>query len=531
MKITKRKIFFLAVIVVVIFFIYSALKPKGVAYKTEAVVRGDIAREISETGTVKRGDVVNLSFGNSGTIAKIYVKKGDDVRAGQLLAELDTSQLEVQARQAQSNLDLYTIQRDKLLNGASGEDIKIAQTAVINAQSSLDSAKLALSDTRDNAERKMTSLYKTAADVLNSAYAKAYNAGTFASLLQRTYFTPQDNDSIEVTAAARTIASSVAAIKNRVDIAANDYADALAGVARELQAIDGQLESIRAVCEKAAWRDTVDPSDKSGIDTQRDYVIAALASVNAARQNIDIQESANELAVNNAKAVATVAEGGLDAAGKSLSKVTAPPRQEDVDTLNAQIEQARAQMELLALQISDSRLKSPAAGQISEVNFREGEAAQSLLSSSGVMTLIPQDPYVIEADIYEEDIAKIKTGNPVVIKPASAPDDVYSGSVVSIDPSSKVVNGVVYYTITIAFDEAPESIKPGMSADVTITTAEARGVLLVPESAVQKRANEYYVRVVVGGQAKETGVEIGIKSKGQAQIMAGVKEGDQVIIE
>lgn len=531
MKFTKKTIIILAVAVVAALVAYNSFRPKGPAYKTEAVTRGDIVQEVSETGTVKRGETVNLSFQNSGTVAKIYVQKGDEVRAGQLLAELDTNQLEVQARQAQASLDLAKVQRDKLLNGASESDIKIAQTAVINAQSSLDSAKLALRDAQDNADRKMDSLYKSALDVLNSAYAKASNASNSAALLQRTYFNPQDSDSIAVTVATRAIGQSVTNIKLANDGVKANYQKALSDTALELEKISDQLGDIRAICEKTAWRDVVSAADKADIATQRDYVNAALAAVNSARQNIDLQESANELAINNAQAGVTAAEGLLNTSGESLSKITSDPRQEDVQAINAQVDQAQAQVELLGLQIEQSRLKAPIDGQIGEINYHEGESVQSLIAAGGAMTLIPHDPYVVETDIYEEDIAKIELGDVVTISPASNPEDIFPGSVILIDPASKVVNGVVYYSVRIAFDEVPDSVKTGMSADVTIITAKAENTLLVSESALKKGGQGYYVRVLQDGEVAETPVAVGIKSKGEAQIISGVNEGVLVVID
>jgi HlyD family secretion protein len=192
MKFNKKILILTVIFAIAGWLIYSALKPKGPVYTTVAVVRGDIVQEVSETGTVKKGDILVLNFKNSGTIDKIAVGKGDAIQAGQILAQLNTDQLQVQLRQAKANLDLYRIQRDKLMNGASDEDITLAQTAVINAQAARDSASQALSDAKDGADQKLSNLYDAASDTLNSARAKAVNAGNSASLLQRTYFTPQD---------------------------------------------------------------------------------------------------------------------------------------------------------------------------------------------------------------------------------------------------------------------------------------------------------------------------------------------------
>jgi len=525
MKFTKKFVFFLIIIVAVGAIAYSFLKPKGPDYKTETVVRGSIIQEVSETGTVKKGETINLSFKNSGTVDKISVSKGDEVAAGQLLAELDTAQLEVQLKQARANLDLYRIQRDKLVNGAGAEDIALAQTAVANAQAARDNADQSLADARQGADQKLANLYDAAGDVLGSAHAKAVSAGNAVSLTQRTYFSPQGDDSIRVIEGVRRIENAAAKINGT-----NDYESDLKEAAALLAKIDADLADIRVVCEKEAWRDIVDEADKDAIETQRDYIIAAQAAVNSAKQNIDLQKVANDAAINSAQSAVTVAEGALQSAREQLAKLTAQPRAEDIGVLDAQIAQAQAAVDLLSLQITDSGITAPVSGQVAQVNYREGEAFLSALAG-GVISIIPDDPFFIEVDIYEEDVAKVSTGDPVDIAPASSPEDSYSGKVVSIDPTGKTVNGVVYYTTKIAFDNAPTNIKPGMSADVVIVTAEAKDVLLISESALGKNAGGNYVRVLSGAEIQETAVKTGIKSKGQVQILSGVKEGDIIITE
>jgi len=534
MKINKKFAIFLAIAAVVIFAVYYWQKPKESAYKTIKVTRGPITQEISETGALKKGEAVNLNFKNAGTVDSLNVSVGDKVSKGQVLARLDTDQLNIQLVQAQANLDLYQAQLDKLINGASANDLVLAQTAANTAQTAYENAQKALADAQINAEQKLTSLYKTASDALNSAYAKAYNAQNFAGLLQRTYFEPRDPDSISVWESTQKIGVAVGQIKDYLDkaFASNsrtDYNLALLAAQNQLTAIDTQLQAIRAICEKTPWRDAVSVTDKNSLDTQRDYIVAALTSVNSAAQNIALQKAANDAAVNAATSSLAAAQGTWQTAQDQLDKISAPPRQEDIDATSAQVAQAKAQVELLRLQISQSELKAPFNGQITEINVRVGETVP-LVGGNAAVVIIPDVSYEVEVDIYEEDAAKEKIGNPVAITLVPFPDKVYQGKVISIDPSAKVVNGVAYYTTRIAFDEIPDGAKPGMSADIVITTASNDNALLLPEAAAQKKGTDYIVQILENGKFQDVKVQPGIRSKGMVEIVSGLSEGQEAII-
>jgi HlyD family secretion protein len=535
MKLNKKIVVIAIFVLVAAVVVYLCLKPKEPAYKTAKVTRGPITQEISETGTIKKGDPINLNFKNSGTIARINVVTGQNVSAGQVLAELDTSQLKVQLAQARANLDLYQSQLAKLMKGVSADDIILAQTSVQNSQSALQSAQQSLADAQESARQKLANYYDSAKDVLSAAYAKAYNAQNFAGLLQRTYFTPRDNDSITVWEDTQKIGVAVVQIKNYINTyqASGKDADidkAVAGTQIQLGLIAGWLRNIRVICEQEPWRDAVSETNKNSLDTQRDYVIAAQTSVNSAGQSIALQKATNETAINTAQAAVTTAQGTLKTAQDQLTKITNPPRAEDVDALNAQIAGAAAQVSLLELQISDSQLKAPANGQVIAVNARVGETSQPLLATSGTIVVLPDNPYKIEVDIYEEDVTKEKIGDAVTISPVATPDVKYPGKVVSIDPSSKLVNGVVYYTTTIGFDQVPEDIKPGMSADIVIITASNENALLIPEGALQKNDTGNFVQILKSGKPQNVAVQAGIKAKGQVEIISGLNEGEEVII-
>ncbi|MDQ0285108.1 HlyD family secretion protein [Desulfofundulus luciae] len=121
----------------------GARKAEG-NYITETVKRGIITSTISASGIVEPVNTVSLSFKNAEVIKKIYVKVGDRVAAGQLLAEQDTANLEAQVSQASANLKGATAKLELLKKGARPEEIAQAEANVRMARASYDLAKSSL---------------------------------------------------------------------------------------------------------------------------------------------------------------------------------------------------------------------------------------------------------------------------------------------------------------------------------------------------------------------------------------------------
>ena len=139
--------------------------------------------------------------------------------------------------------------------------------------------------------------------------------------------------------------------------------------------------------------------------------------------------------------------------------------------------------------------------------------------------------FEIEVNIYEEDVVKINPGNPVDISLIAFPGQVFKGQVISIDPSEKLIEGVVYYKTIIHSEELPAGIQPGMTADLLINTASKENVLAIPNEAIQKGDDKLRVEILDGNSIKEREIEIGFEgSNGLVEVVSGLKEGDQIIL-
>jgi RND family efflux transporter MFP subunit len=489
-------------------------KKAGEQFNVVAVARGTITEEVSETGQIKKGEKINLNFNNSGQIEKIYVAVGSKVKTGDVLAKLGTVSLQIQLQEAQSSLAASQAQLNKLLAGATQEEIQQARTQVSNAQITVDSASQTLDDA-----------YEDALFSLDDYYLKAYNAQNAVDYTQRTYFISNDQAGTAVKENNVKIKGSVSVIKSLLDAAKasstkENVDSALAGIKTNLSLVFGYLKIVRDMCEEPAYTNTISATDKTSLDAHRININTALSGVVNAQQTIALAKISLQSSI-----------GLWQLAKDGLNLILAAPSQSDIDLYQAQINQAKFQVQLYQNQIKEARMVSPADGEIAEINKREGEFIQPALEQA-VMVLLPQSPFQIEADIYEEDVVKMNVGNPVEISLVAFPGRTFQGQVVSINPAEKLINEVVYYGVTIGFEEMPENLKPGMTVDITIQTAQKENVLVVTEDALEKRDGKYFAQVLQNNLPEEREIGIGIVgSDNMVEIISGLTEGEQLILE
>ncbi|BAF59639.1 membrane-fusion protein [Pelotomaculum thermopropionicum SI] len=144
----KRKLFIgITVILALGLAVFYSIKGFGktsAQYLTDTARKGDITNSISASGTIEPVETVSLGFKNSEIIKKIYVKVGDRVTAGQLLAEQESINLEAQLTQASASLKAATAKLELLKNGARPEEVAQARENLKIAQAAYDLAKAKL---------------------------------------------------------------------------------------------------------------------------------------------------------------------------------------------------------------------------------------------------------------------------------------------------------------------------------------------------------------------------------------------------
>jgi len=503
-------------------------------YVTETVKKQNISQEVSATGQVKKGEEINLGFKSSGTIKTINVKTGDWVEQNQILAKLDASQLEIQLQESLANLSLAQAKLDKLLAGATKEEIAVKEAQVSSAKTTLVNAEKNLVDITAIANESLESAYEDGLTTLDDAYLKINNSANTISYIQRNYFFGMDQESFQVKEIDTKAKQTVLQIKSLLDSAKNStdktkIETSLAGAKTNLEGVSDNLAALRAICEGKTYRTVVSSASKALIDDERGYINTTLTNVVSAQQTIVSTRLDNQSDINTAEATVSTSKETLSKAEKDLALTTAKPRQEDVNLNQAQVSQAEANANLLRNQIRESEISAPIVGQVTKVEKEIGEVVQPSMTDV-VISLLPKEPFQIEVDIAETDIGKISLGDNCQISLDAFPEKYFDGKVIEIDPAATVIQGVVYYRVKISLETEEAGIKPGMTASVEITTDYKENILAIPQRAVLEKNSHKIVKVMEGKNIIEKTVETGIRSsEGIVEIISGLREGETIV--
>ena len=163
----KKAIIILIIIAVILGggLVFFTRNKDNSVYTTAKVTRGSIIQTVSETGAVKAASEINLSFLNSGRLAKKYFSIGDKVKKDDLLAELDYSGLLIKQNEAQANLDVANQNLNKIIAGATNSEIAVKQASVDQARSAYDSANNELAKTHRSVSESIAQAQKTLSDL------------------------------------------------------------------------------------------------------------------------------------------------------------------------------------------------------------------------------------------------------------------------------------------------------------------------------------------------------------------------------
>jgi RND family efflux transporter MFP subunit len=214
---------------------------------------------------------------------------------------------------------------------------------------------------------------------------------------------------------------------------------------------------------------------------------------------------------------------------RAAATTTSSIRQSRMAVYNAQrsVSQAAQSRADLAAQIKAATLKAPIDGVVSNINIATG-----LDAPSGSAIVLNSRTYQVAASVVESDLPSVKVGQKVAIT-VGAVNASLTGTVASIALAPATTSGsssVVAYPVTVTIDGSDAALRAGMSADVSITVAQASNVLVVPTSALSGSNGNYVARVLVGDKdITTTPVQVGLVTTTGAEVTSGLSEGQTVI--
>jgi HlyD family secretion protein len=137
----------------------------------------------------------------------------------------------------------------------------------------------------------------------------------------------------------------------------------------------------------------------------------------------------------------------------------------------------------------------------------------------------------VDVQVSEVDINSVQVGQPVTLTFDAIAGKGYNGKVVEMAQVGNPVQGAVNFTVTVVLTDSDQSVKPGMTAAVTIMVKQVNNVLLVPNRAVRLVNDQRVVYVLNNGQPQEVNVTLGASSDTMSEVVSsGLKVGDLIIL-
>ena len=224
----------------------------------------------------------------------------------------------------------------------------------------------------------------------------------------------------------------------------------------------------------------------------------------------------------------TTAKANLKDLESKLNWYTSNPTESEIVAADSELALAQAKYDAAKAVLESLQIKSPIDGIVFEVS---AEAGQTYQAETTLFTI--GDPTALEvvANVTEEDYPLISPGQIVEIYFDARPDVTVQGTVERIIPR-RIEGDRPRYNLYIALNEVPDGLADGMTADVAITIEERKGVLCLPRSVVRASGVDEVSLKVWTGQIVETRtVTVGLRGDSDVEILSGLSEGEQVIIQ
>lgn len=483
---------------------------------TVVAERGTVREEVAVVGKIQPTERLELGLLSGGRVAYVGTSEGARVRRGQTLVSLSADDLQAQLQSALAGLAREQIRLDQLVGGARSEDIAVTQATT-------DASKTS----RDNARRS-----------LEVTLRETYSAtdSTLGTNIDQFFDDPRES--------SPSFGITIGSGSTTYFIRANQL--------EKSRIQGGQRESVRLM---QVWRDSLGastPDDITAATTAgttalaytQTYLADLAAIINAYRPDSSSQQviydglkadvaAARSTVASAASSLASAdsayrsAEASLNVAERQLDLKTGATASSDVAIQETNVRAAQASVDLARAQIAKNAVVSPVDGIVTELSIKVGENANA---ASPVVTVMADATLEIEAKVPEADIAKISIDNEARVTLDAYPGETLTARVIYIAPAETIVEGVPTYKIKLQIVGEDTRLKPGMSADLDISTNVRENVIALPQRAIITRDGVKIVRVKEGEETKEVAVRTGIRGvDGKVEITGGLQGGEVIV--
>lgn len=218
---------------------------------------------------------------------------------------------------------------------------------------------------------------------------------------------------------------------------------------------------------------------------------------------------------------------GLKAVQSQLSSLSSAKMQLPSDELlDAQLKQAEAGLALAKHQLGNAKIYAPIDGIVASISVEEGEMVAQTMAP---VDIIDTTKLLLDIQVDENEITKLKEGQTVSVKIDAVPDQAYTGEITMVSPITDPRSQ--NYSVRIQIDNAAGYLKAGMFARAQLVIAQKDDVIAVPAEAVLDENGVKVVYVAKDGKAQKRRVEVGMNNSDMIEITKGLDVGEDIIVE
>lgn len=264
-----------------------------------------------------------------------------------------------------------------------------------------------------------------------------------------------------------------------------------------------------------------------------------ISELKTAKANLTSAQSTLNYQTENFKRYAALYKKGLVSADDyENAQLTYKQAKEQVASAQETVRKAQTNL-------GYATITSPIDGIVLSKSVEEGQTVAASFSTPELFTIAKDLTNMqVVADIDEADIGDVADGERVTFTVDAYPDDLFKGVVKQVRQEATTTNNVVTYEVVISAPNTDLKLKPGLTANVTIYTAERKGVLSVPSKALRFTPTKETVgnKKIVDTEAKNKvwtlennntlkahAVNIGMTDGTHTQILSGISQGKEVI--
>lgn len=506
------------------YFGYNALtnKDKATRYLTAAVEKGTLIVSVSGSGQVSALDQVDVKPKVSGEVVYSGVTNGQEVKAGTLIAQLDTRDAQKAVRDAEISLAEAELAL-KNLNGKAEQSLVEAYEDAFNALTSTF---------KDDLLPIMSGLKEIFGTLLKSSYGSKETDIDYYLRIVRLY----SNDPGQLSYWAKPAEQRYLAAKTQFNTAYTGYQTLSQSSSYDrIEIILNQsYDTTQTLLDLV--RQTLNLIQRYQTLLEAENVTSPIPATNPETQVSQLSEFTSSL-INRVDALSLIKSSLTD------KKEAVDRKDLDIEAQNLTVKQCEYALSDAKENLAQHYIRVPFDGIITKINVKKGDS----VSASTVLINLITKQKMAEITLNEIDAAKVKVDQKATLTFDALPEVSISGRVFEVDTLGTVTQGVVSYGVKIAFDTEEEKVKPGMSITADIITDAKQDVLVLPNSAIKSQGNSYYVELVEASEEmrqqlltntsgtilpeppKQQQVETGLSNDLSTEIISGLKEGDIVV--